>query len=163
MRRQLLVPRTPIAPSYLHLFYDIIWQISRGSKHLPFISAVGTFNIFLIPAHELEYASEFVRANTIPSSVWPYSAFLTLRSRSCFFHVILKLNKSIQGVVYGMVKDDSDIAAKKSLDIMVHLYRKRIWVVSLGNFAFLFLVARAPSQETRESCASEVHARCRME
>lgn len=49
-----------------------------------------------------------------------------------------------------MLKDDSDIAAKKSLDIMVHLYRKRIWVVSLSNFAFLLLlIARAPSRITR--------------
>lgn len=29
-----------------------------------------------------------------------------------------------------MLKDDSEIAAKKSLDIMVELYRKRVWVVS---------------------------------
>lgn len=29
-----------------------------------------------------------------------------------------------------MLKDDSEIAAKKSLDIMVVLYRKRVWVVS---------------------------------
>lgn len=28
-----------------------------------------------------------------------------------------------------MLKDDSEIAAKKSLDIMVVLYRKRVWVV----------------------------------
>lgn len=48
----------------------------------------------------------------------------------------VKLNKAIQGIVFGMLKDDSEIAAKKSLDIMVHLYRKRVWVVS-----FVFVVA----------------------
>lgn len=75
---------------------------------------------------------------------------------------MLKLIKNIQSVVYGMLKDDSDVAAKKSLDIMVHLYRKRIWVVSLGNVAFLFLIARASSQETREFCARDIGL-CKVE
>ncbi|CAM9920575.1 unnamed protein product, partial [Hapterophycus canaliculatus] len=39
-----------------------------------------------------------------------------------------KLNKTIQNLVFTMLKDDSEIAAKKSLDIMVVLYRKRVWV-----------------------------------
>ncbi|CAN0413956.1 unnamed protein product, partial [Scytosiphon promiscuus] len=38
-----------------------------------------------------------------------------------------KLNKTIQNLVFTMLKDDSEIAAKKSLDIMVVLYRKRVW------------------------------------
>lgn len=40
-----------------------------------------------------------------------------------------QLNKTIQNLVFTMLKDDSEIAAKKSLDIMVVLYRKRVWVV----------------------------------
>lgn len=42
----------------------------------------------------------------------------------------VQLNKTIQNLVFTMLKDDSEIAAKKSLDIMVELYRKRVWVVS---------------------------------
>lgn len=41
-----------------------------------------------------------------------------------------QLNKAVQNVVFAMLKDDSEIAAKKSLDIMVELYRKKVWVVS---------------------------------
>ena len=52
-----------------------------------------------------------------------------------------KLNKSIQGVVHSILKDESEIAAKKSLDIMVHLYRKRVWVVS-----FWCLFSVSPSE-----------------
>lgn len=43
--------------------------------------------------------------------------------------LVEQLNKTIQNLVFTMLKDDSEIAAKKSLDIMVVLYRKRVWVV----------------------------------
>lgn len=54
-------------------------------------------------------------------------------SPSCW-NPIRQLNKTIQNLVFTMLKDDSEIAAKKSLDIMVDLYRKRVWVVSLSAF-----------------------------
>ncbi|CAN0400965.1 unnamed protein product, partial [Discosporangium mesarthrocarpum] len=38
-----------------------------------------------------------------------------------------QLNKTLQNFVFTMLRDDSEIAAKKSLDIMVDLYRKRVW------------------------------------
>mmetsp|Transcript_30900 Transcript_30900/g.49583 ORF Transcript_30900/g.49583 Transcript_30900/m.49583 type:complete len:758 (+) Transcript_30900:333-2606(+) len=40
----------------------------------------------------------------------------------------MKLNKSIQNVVFGMLEDPSSIAAKKSLHVMVDLYKRRVWV-----------------------------------
>lgn len=49
-----------------------------------------------------------------------------------------QLNKAIQALVFTMLKDDSEIAAKKSLDIMVQLYRKRVWVVRLVVVVFVF-------------------------
>ncbi|CAK9096699.1 Protein SDA1 homolog (Nucleolar protein 130) (SDA1 domain-containing protein 1) (hSDA) [Durusdinium trenchii] len=39
-----------------------------------------------------------------------------------------KLNKAIQNEVYRMLEDPSSIAAKKSLQIMVDLYKRRVWV-----------------------------------
>lgn len=41
-----------------------------------------------------------------------------------------QLNKAVQNLVFSILKDDSELAAKKSLDVMVELYRKRVWVVS---------------------------------
>jgi len=40
----------------------------------------------------------------------------------------VKLNKAIQNVVYRMLEDPSSIAAKKSLQVMVDLYKRRVWV-----------------------------------
>jgi protein SDA1 len=37
-------------------------------------------------------------------------------------------NRAIQSFMYGMLKDESAIAAKKSLEVMVELYRRRVWV-----------------------------------
>lgn len=45
----------------------------------------------------------------------------------------VQLNKTVQNLVFTMLKDDSEIAAKKSLDIMVDLYRKKVWVVSKSS------------------------------
>ena len=38
------------------------------------------------------------------------------------------VNRAIQTFMYNMLKDDSTIAAKKSLDVMIELYRRRVWV-----------------------------------
>jgi hypothetical protein len=37
------------------------------------------------------------------------------------------MNRTLQNFMYTMLNDPSDIAAKKSLDVMIDLYRKRIW------------------------------------
>ena len=39
-----------------------------------------------------------------------------------------KLNKVLQNFMYEMLKDNSSMAAKKSLQVMVELYRKNIWI-----------------------------------
>jgi protein SDA1 len=38
-----------------------------------------------------------------------------------------KLNKTLQNFMYTMLKDTSDIAAKKSLEVMMELYKKNVW------------------------------------
>ncbi len=38
-----------------------------------------------------------------------------------------KLNRTLQNFMYTMLQDTNDTAAKKSLDVMIELYRKRIW------------------------------------
>ncbi|TPX37467.1 hypothetical protein SmJEL517_g00768 [Synchytrium microbalum] len=38
-----------------------------------------------------------------------------------------KLNKYLQNFMYTMLKDPSDIAAKKSLEAMIDLYKKNVW------------------------------------
>lgn len=38
-----------------------------------------------------------------------------------------KLNKTLQNFMYTMLKDTSDIAAKKSLEVMIELYKKNVW------------------------------------
>ncbi|GBG26273.1 Protein SDA1-like [Hondaea fermentalgiana] len=38
-----------------------------------------------------------------------------------------KLNRAIQNVVYSMLEDPSSIAAKRSLQVMVDLYKRRVW------------------------------------
>ena len=38
-----------------------------------------------------------------------------------------KVNKTLQNFMYGMLSDPNQTAAKKSLDVMVALYRKRVW------------------------------------
>eukprot|EP00047_Mylnosiga_fluctuans_P003731 m.230644 g.230644 ORF g.230644 m.230644 type:complete len:691 (-) comp12092_c0_seq1:145-2217(-) len=38
-----------------------------------------------------------------------------------------QVNKTLQNFMYTMLSDDNAIAAKKSLDVMVELYRKRVW------------------------------------
>jgi protein SDA1 len=42
-------------------------------------------------------------------------------------HKNQKMNRTLQNFMYTMLNDPSDIAAKKSLDVMIDLYRKRIW------------------------------------
>lgn len=61
-------------------------------------------------------------ASILPVSLLPWAGIH-------FFRLDKQLNKTIQNLVFTMLKDDSEIAAKKSLDIMVVLYRKRVWVV----------------------------------
>ncbi|TPX68745.1 hypothetical protein SpCBS45565_g02932 [Spizellomyces sp. 'palustris'] len=38
-----------------------------------------------------------------------------------------KLNKTLQNFMYTMLKDSNEIAAKKSLEVMIDLYRKNVW------------------------------------
>jgi protein SDA1 len=38
-----------------------------------------------------------------------------------------KLNKSLQNFMYTMIKDVNETAAKKSLEVMIELYRKNVW------------------------------------
>lgn len=42
-------------------------------------------------------------------------------------HKNQKMNRTLQNFMYTMLNDPSDIAAKKSLDVMIDLNRKRIW------------------------------------
>lgn len=44
----------------------------------------------------------------------------------------VKMNKTIQNFMYAMLKDENDTAARKSLDVMVALYRKRVRCISCG-------------------------------
>lgn len=39
-----------------------------------------------------------------------------------------KVNKSIQAFMYTMLADEDTTAAKRSLDVMITLYKKRVWV-----------------------------------
>jgi len=38
-----------------------------------------------------------------------------------------QLNKSLQNFMFTMLQDESTIAARKSLDVMIELYNKNIW------------------------------------
>lgn len=38
-----------------------------------------------------------------------------------------KVNREMQNFMYSMLKDENETAARKSLDVMVALYRKRVW------------------------------------
>lgn len=38
-----------------------------------------------------------------------------------------QLNKQLQNFMYDMLADPNPIAAKKSLDVMIELYRRCIW------------------------------------
>lgn len=38
----------------------------------------------------------------------------------------MKLNRAIQTFMYSMLKDENDTAARKSLDVLIALYRKRV-------------------------------------
>ncbi|KAI8904308.1 SDA1-domain-containing protein [Gorgonomyces haynaldii] len=38
-----------------------------------------------------------------------------------------KLNKTLQNFMYTMLKDPNETAAKKSLEVMIELYKKRVW------------------------------------
>ncbi|KAI9202331.1 SDA1-domain-containing protein [Polychytrium aggregatum] len=38
-----------------------------------------------------------------------------------------KLNKTLQNFMYTMLKDSNEVAAKKSLDVMIELYIKHVW------------------------------------
>lgn len=38
-----------------------------------------------------------------------------------------KLNKTLQNFMYTMLKDSNEIAAKKSLEVMIDLYKKNVW------------------------------------
>ncbi|GAB1601700.1 protein SDA1 homolog [Argonauta hians] len=42
-------------------------------------------------------------------------------------HKNSKLNKTLQNFMYEMLKDSNPIAAKKSLDVMIELYRRNTW------------------------------------
>jgi protein SDA1 len=42
-------------------------------------------------------------------------------------HINMKLNRQLQNFMYTMLTSDSEIAAKKSIEVLVELYRKRIW------------------------------------
>lgn len=39
----------------------------------------------------------------------------------------VQLNKVLQNFMYTMLQDESEIAQKKSLDVMIDLYRRGIW------------------------------------
>ena len=38
-----------------------------------------------------------------------------------------KLNRAVQNFMYTMLKDENEIAAKMSLEIMIELYKKNVW------------------------------------
>ncbi len=38
-----------------------------------------------------------------------------------------KVNRDLQNFMYTMLRDESETAAKKSLDVMIDLYRRRVW------------------------------------
>jgi protein SDA1 len=38
-----------------------------------------------------------------------------------------RMNRALQAFMYTMLRDESEIAAKKSLDVMVELYQRRVW------------------------------------
>lgn len=42
-------------------------------------------------------------------------------------HKNMKLNTTLQNFMYTMLKDNSPIAAKMSLDVMIELYRRNVW------------------------------------
>ncbi len=38
-----------------------------------------------------------------------------------------KLNKSLQNFMYTMLNDSNEMAARKSLQVMIDLYKKNVW------------------------------------
>lgn len=42
-------------------------------------------------------------------------------------HKNIKLNKQIQNIIFEILKKNSDGIAKRSLQIMINLYKKNIW------------------------------------
>lgn len=57
-------------------------------------------------------------------------------------HKNAKLNSTLQGFMYTMMKDNNPVAAKMSLDVMIELYRRNIWndaktvnVIATGCFS----------------------------
>ena len=41
-----------------------------------------------------------------------------------------QLNKTLQNFLFTMMADENEMAARKSLDVMMELYRRRVWCVS---------------------------------
>jgi len=67
-----------------------------------------------------------------------------------------KVNRTLQNFMYTMLNDPSEIAAKKSLDVMIDLYRKRIWFAfallceHLSSSSFLFVAVCQERCQNRE-------------
>ena len=40
-----------------------------------------------------------------------------------------QLNKTLQNFLFTMMADENEMAARKSLDVMMELYRRRVWCV----------------------------------
>ncbi|RKO88958.1 SDA1-domain-containing protein [Blyttiomyces helicus] len=64
-----------------------------------------------------------------------------------------KLNKTLQNFMYTMLKDDNDIAAKKSIEVMVDLYKKNVW----NDAKTVNVIAEACFSSTSKIVAPALH------
>ncbi|KAI8924400.1 SDA1-domain-containing protein [Entophlyctis helioformis] len=63
------------------------------------------------------------------------------------------LNKTLQNFMYTMLKDTNEVAAKKSLEVMIELYKKNIW----NDAKTVNVIAEACFSPTPKIVASAVH------
>ncbi|KAJ3020267.1 Protein SDA1 [Thoreauomyces humboldtii] len=64
-----------------------------------------------------------------------------------------KLNKTMQNFMYTMLKDSNEIAAKKSLEVMIDLYTKNVW----NDAKTVNVIAEACFSPSVKLCAPALH------
>lgn len=64
-----------------------------------------------------------------------------------------KLNKTLQNFMYTMIKDTSEIAAKKSLEVMMELYKKNVW----NDSKTVNVIAESCFSDAPKLCAPSLH------
>ena len=81
----------------------------------------------LSPTDLLELFFKLLRCNDKPLRELLYGHIVSDIKRLNHKHKNNTVNKTLQNFMYTMLADDHPIAAKKSLDVMVELYKKKVW------------------------------------